>query len=316
MHRDTVTRSGGPLLCHSSTTITSCCSMIMHGPMLQESVHNSWKLKTSQFLHGQHTHRTCHPLSMFGMLWIVVYHSVFLFLTISSNFAQPLKRSGPTFHRPQSTTWSTLCEGDVLQCVRQMVVTPNTDWYSDIPNTVKLHILEWPFYCGQSKAHLCNNHAVSCSATHLLHIELIRLLIVACGMLVHFSSMAVWSYWIMSAETRAPRWAPETDLQWGLRHLDSHREKTTGTSGALTIWLCCSWNKLLVRLARGELAPRLSLVSPKVFFLCSVTDGVLIPLLLSPLACLVGDISFPAISPTWLHRYYLNWAGRWHHWIQ
>ena len=23
-----------------------------------------------QFLHGQHTHRTCHPLSMFGMLWI------------------------------------------------------------------------------------------------------------------------------------------------------------------------------------------------------------------------------------------------------
>ncbi len=35
-----------------------------------ESLHNSWKLKTSQFLHGQHTHRTCHPLSMFGMLWI------------------------------------------------------------------------------------------------------------------------------------------------------------------------------------------------------------------------------------------------------
>ncbi len=32
MHRDTVTRSWGPLLCHSSTTITSCCSMIMHGP--------------------------------------------------------------------------------------------------------------------------------------------------------------------------------------------------------------------------------------------------------------------------------------------
>ncbi len=29
MHRDTVTRSRGPLLCHSSTTITSCCSMII-----------------------------------------------------------------------------------------------------------------------------------------------------------------------------------------------------------------------------------------------------------------------------------------------
>ncbi len=31
-------------------------------------------------------------------------------------------------------------------------------------------------------------------------------------------------------------------------------------------------------------------------------------LLLSPLACLVGDTSFPAISSTWLHRYYLNWT--------
>ncbi len=63
----------------------------------------------NQFLHGQHTHRTCHPLSMFGMLWIVIYDSEFQFLPISSNFTQPLKRSEPTSHRPQSTTWSTLC---------------------------------------------------------------------------------------------------------------------------------------------------------------------------------------------------------------
>ncbi len=95
------------------------------------SVHNSWKLKTSQFLHGQHTHQTCHPLNMFAMLWIGVYDSVSQFLTISSNFAQPLKRSGPTFYRPQSTTWSTLCEGGALHCVRQMVVTPDTDWFLD-----------------------------------------------------------------------------------------------------------------------------------------------------------------------------------------
>ncbi len=121
MHRNNVTRTWGPLLCHLSTTITSCCSIIMHGPMLQRSINNSWKLKTSQFLHGQHTHRTCHPLSMFGMLWIGVYDSVFQFLPIFSNFAQPLKRSGPRFHRPQSTNWSTLCEGDMLHCVRQCV---------------------------------------------------------------------------------------------------------------------------------------------------------------------------------------------------
>ncbi len=80
-------------------------------PVLQGSVHNSWKLKTSQFLHDQHSYRTCHPLSMFGILWIGVYDSVFQFLPISSNFAQPLKRSWPTFHRPQSTTGSTLHEG-------------------------------------------------------------------------------------------------------------------------------------------------------------------------------------------------------------
>ncbi len=68
------------------------------------------------------------------------YDSVFQFLPISSNFAQALKRSGPTFHSPQSTTWSALCEGDVLHCMRQMVVTD-----TDPPHTVKLHILEWPF---------------------------------------------------------------------------------------------------------------------------------------------------------------------------
>ncbi len=147
MHRETVTRSHYTLLCHSSTTFTSCCSMIMHGPMLQGTVHNSWKLKTSQFLRGQHTHRTCHPLSMFGMLWISLYDSVFQFLPISGNFAQPLKRSGLTFHRPQSTTWSTLCEGDVLHAwgkwwSHQILTGFRT---SGAPNTVKLHILEWSF---------------------------------------------------------------------------------------------------------------------------------------------------------------------------
>ncbi len=147
MHRDTVTRSWGPLLCHSSTTITSFCSMIMHGPMLQGSVHNSWKLKTSQFLHGQHTHRTCHPLSMFRMLWIGIYDSVFQFLPISSNFTQPLKRSEPTFHRPQSkemccTAWGKWWSHQILTGFR----TP--------PNTVKLHILEWPFIVG-SLRHTC-----------------------------------------------------------------------------------------------------------------------------------------------------------------
>ncbi len=125
----------------------------MHGPMLQGSVHNSWKLKTSQFLNGQLTHRICHPLSMFGMLWIGVYDSMFQFLPISSNFTQPLKRSGPTLHNQQP---------DQLY-VKQMCCTAGGKWWSQQiltgfrtppSNTVKLHILEWPFIVA-SLRHIC-----------------------------------------------------------------------------------------------------------------------------------------------------------------
>ena len=56
----------------------------------QGSVHSSRKLKMFKFFRGLHTHQTCHPLSMFGMLWIDVCNSVFQFPPISSHFAQPL----------------------------------------------------------------------------------------------------------------------------------------------------------------------------------------------------------------------------------
>ncbi len=84
---------------------------------------------------------------------IYMYDSVFQFLPISSNFAQP------TFHRPQSTTRSTLCEGDVLHCMRQMVVTPDTD-PPPPPQYSKTAHFRVAFYCGQPKAHLCINHGV------------------------------------------------------------------------------------------------------------------------------------------------------------
>ena len=48
-----------------------------------------------------HTHQTCHPLTMFGMLWIDVYASVFLFPPISSNFAQPFEEEWDNI--PQAT---------------------------------------------------------------------------------------------------------------------------------------------------------------------------------------------------------------------
>jgi hypothetical protein len=72
-----------------------------------------------------------HPLSMFGVLWIDGYSSVFQFPPISRNFAKPLKRSGTIFYRPQSTPCSTLWKADVWRCMGQIVVTTDTDWFSD-----------------------------------------------------------------------------------------------------------------------------------------------------------------------------------------
>ncbi len=85
----------------------------------------------------------------------------------------------------------------------------------------------------------------------------------------------------MSAEIRTTRWAPETDLQWRPCLLDGHRDKTSGTRWVLS-------TNCWFRLARGELAPRLSLVSPKVFSpFCHRWSFGSLPL--PPLACLVGD---------------------------
>ncbi len=62
------------------------------------------------------------------------------------------------------------------------------DFYREgVGGSLSSHYLVWPPFASRS-------------AIHLLRIVLIRLLIVACGMLVHSSSMAVWSCWIL-AET-------------------------------------------------------------------------------------------------------------------
>ncbi len=85
----------------------------------------------------------------------------------------------------------------------------------------------------------------------------------------------------MSAEIKTTRWAPETDPQWRLSLLDSHRDKTSGTRWDLS-------TNCWFRLARGELAPRLSLVSPKVFSpFCHWWSFGSLPL--SPLAYLVRN---------------------------
>lgn len=72
-------RSWGLLLCHTSSTINSCCSISCTAPC---SAHNSRKLDI--------THQ---PLSMFRMLWMKPYDGVFHLLPVSSNFKLPLKSS-------------------------------------------------------------------------------------------------------------------------------------------------------------------------------------------------------------------------------
>jgi hypothetical protein len=74
--------------------------MILHDIMSQRTVHNSWKMKMSQFFNGLLYSPYMSPIEH---IRIEVYDSVFQFTPVSSNFAQPLKRSGTTFHRPQST---------------------------------------------------------------------------------------------------------------------------------------------------------------------------------------------------------------------
>ncbi len=164
MHRDTVTRSWGPLLCHSSTTITSCCSMIMHGTMLQGSVHNSWKLKTSQFLHGQHTH-TGHVthwgcLGCSGSAYTTACSSSCQYPAISHSHWRGVDQHA-TGHNQQPdqlyaeemccTVWGILWSHQILTGFR---TPPPTPQYS---KTAHFRVA---FYCGQPKAHLNNNHAV------------------------------------------------------------------------------------------------------------------------------------------------------------
>ena len=57
-----------------------------------------------------------HPLSTFGMLWIDMHDTVFMLPPISSNFAQ---QPGQLYVKEMS------------HCMMQMVVTPDTDWFSD-----------------------------------------------------------------------------------------------------------------------------------------------------------------------------------------
>ncbi len=70
------------------------------------------------------------------------------------------------------------------------------------------------------------------SATHLLRIELIRLLIVACGMLVHSSSMAVRSCWILAGNWNTLSYTP----------IQSIPNMLNGWQVRWVCWPCKNWD--------------------------------------------------------------------------
>ena len=131
MHRDTMTRSSGPKV----VPFIRRHHLMFQPDNARPHVASVW----TQFLEDENVPVLPWPayspdMSPIEHAWdalINVYDRVFRFPPISSNFAKPLKKSGTTFHSPQSTDWSTLCDRDVSHCMRQKVVTPDTDWFSD-----------------------------------------------------------------------------------------------------------------------------------------------------------------------------------------
>jgi hypothetical protein len=77
-------------------------------------------------------------------VWDALNRHVWQRIPVCANIQQlrTAKRILTTFHRPPSTAWSTLCE-DVSQCMKKMVVTPDTDWFSDTRPYLFLRYL-WP----------------------------------------------------------------------------------------------------------------------------------------------------------------------------
>ncbi len=111
----------------------------------------------------------------------------------------------------------------------------------------------------------------------------------------------------MSAESRTPRWAPETDLQWGLCHLDRHQEKTTETSGALQSDFDAVGTNYWFVWPEGNCPPDWAWFLPRFFF------SVLSPMEFWFLAVVASGLLswghfISSNIMTWLHRYYLNWT--------
>ncbi len=134
---------------------------IMHGPMLQGSVHNSWKLKTSQFLNGQHTP----DMSPIEHVWDALDRRIRQHVPVPANIQQhctTIEEEGTNI--PQATI-NNLINSMRRRCValREANVGHTillTGFRTPHPQYSKNAHFRVAFYCGQLKSRLCNNHAV------------------------------------------------------------------------------------------------------------------------------------------------------------
>ncbi len=125
IYRDTVMGLWGPLLCHSSTNITSCCSIIMHGHDLY-TIPGSWKYPSScmaSILTGHVTHWAC--LGCSGSAYTTACYSSCQYPATSHSHWRGVDQHSSGHNQPDQL----YTKGDVLHCMRLMVVTPDTDWF-------------------------------------------------------------------------------------------------------------------------------------------------------------------------------------------
>ena len=113
------------------------CAVLSHNTMLQSFEDVLRKRAIGMLTAGMSTRDPytyswiCPRSSMACILTRHVTHWAFLGCSGFTCTTVCFSSHGTIFHRPQSTAWSTLCEGDVSRCIRQIAVTPDSDWLSD-----------------------------------------------------------------------------------------------------------------------------------------------------------------------------------------
>uniref|UniRef100_A0A3P9D7K4 Ig-like domain-containing protein n=1 Tax=Maylandia zebra TaxID=106582 RepID=A0A3P9D7K4_9CICH len=109
----------------------------------------------SQFLHGQHTHWTCHPLSMFGMCLTSVYD-------MKHNLKYLFTASSGVHTLPTLVAVATVDEVEIMYCdSNTKVVNPKQIWmeklFEDEPNHLEWYNQALLFYIANVKVKYCDH---------------------------------------------------------------------------------------------------------------------------------------------------------------